>query len=269
MISIKPYKNAAFGLLLSLLLGCADQDTESSPDIDEKPPEPAEYSFDQMIPSSEEEAETVIGPDKMPIIIAEGAALIEGKIETQPAQAESVAMPNIAVASFDSDGKAITFAVTFTGPLTPIIESKASGLIPVEFSIDLDNDVTTGETNRSGRKGLELEIPIYIGVEYDNPSLKGFHWEGGVEGEKLRKVAASFTLKPLPLNSDNLSSKNFSQPEQGQSASTIDDYTISVTIPYHALNITPGQTIRIVTKEALRSGISNPIHLTDLELTVN
>jgi len=271
MISTTRNKNIALGLLILLLTGCSEQADDAFPEREQQPQEATEYSFDQTIPNSEEEAvELVIGPDQLPIVIAEGAALIEGESETTPplSRAEAVTMPNVAVASFDSDGKTISLAVTFTGELTPIIQSKARGLIPIEFSIDLDNDVTTGETNGSGRKGIELDILLYIGVEYENPALKGIHWDNGVEGEKVRKVAAAFTLKPLPLKTGQ-SSKRFSRPEQRQANSTIDDYTISITIPYKALNITPGQTIRIATKEALRSGENRPIYLADLELTVN
>ncbi len=156
--------------------------------------------------------------------------------------------------TYESDGAAIRVTVELARDFLWYAEQYGDELPrPVEISFDTDDDYRTGGETFSMREGYEAAVIAELGAEYamaDGSRELAFGYR--VPEKRWERLVPSFGVYQMP--SDSWSSPTiidrYSFRAKAHLAATeLRGRTLSFPVPYDAIRVEPGQTIRITTLE--------------------
>ena len=156
--------------------------------------------------------------------------------------------------TFESDGFAIHVTVELARDFLWYAEQYGDELPrPIEISFDTDDDYQTGGETFSMREGYESAVIGDIGAEYvteDGSRELAFGYR--IPEKRWERLVPSFGVYQVP--SESWSSpriiERYSFPADAQlAASELRGRTLSFPVPYEAIGVESGQTIRITTLE--------------------
>jgi hypothetical protein len=159
-----------------------------------------------------------------------------GKQNTSDGQRPGFDLVKLALTS---DGAALTITATLAA--APKVDF-ASNVVQLYIDTD-DNPVTGAQTFWSKRPGFELRAQLSLCIEYANG---GKACSGGLGGTKVKGYYSKVEFGKLD-KTGNVQGfyKAFKEP-----TGTVQGAAISASLPYKDLGVKPGQTIRVLAREA-------------------
>ncbi len=144
----------------------------------------------------------------------------------------------------DTDGTNLNFTVVLAEEAVFYLKGHQAGDV-IEVLLDVDsNESTGGKPFFYPKSGFEFQIEVGACIEYENG---GMACAGGLQDAKEINYFSTYALQKFTEGSDmDLISEPFNWKDRGKD---IQGNMIEVTIPYAAMQLAPGQSVRIAVKE--------------------
>jgi hypothetical protein len=144
----------------------------------------------------------------------------------------------------DTDGKNLNVTVVLAEEAVFYLKGHQAGDV-IEVMLDVDSKESTGgKPFFYPKSGFEFQIEVGACIEYENG---GMACSGGLQNVKEINYFSTYALQKFTGGSDmELISEPFNWKDRGKD---IQGNRIEVSIPYAAMQLAPGQSVRIAVKE--------------------
>jgi hypothetical protein len=144
----------------------------------------------------------------------------------------------------DTDGKNLNVTVVLAEEAEFYLKGHQAGDV-IEVLLDVDSKESTGgKPVFYPKSGFEFQIEVGACIEYENG---GMACSGGLQNTKEINYFSTYALQKFTGGSDmELISEPFNWKDRGKD---IQGNRIEVSIPYAAMQLAPGQSVRIAVKE--------------------